>query len=1023
VPRRDVTIIVDSAARGANLGYLIQQRLPSLLHGEHMSHHIDRSMPTVALVICALVAASLALLFSSTADYPNLHVALDTGVFLLSGILALLYWDMGRRTGGVLSRRLAICFGLACVFQLAHVSVTVEWSGPFAVIMRAQGWLRPATWPPAAYLLPIGLGCVVCLGLRARPATAAFVGALAAIGATLFSLFYNLPAYAPPGILGVTRPTLLLVPAVWLITGGMLWRRRSVDRLLPSLARIAPVFVIGHVAMLFSAAPHDAQAMVAHLAVLSANLLLLIMLMRMASLDMVERLNAERNLAELNRALEQRIADRTSQLESMNAKLEEEVMVRARAEEEVRLLNAGLEERIVQRTGELAAAKDVAELASMTKSRFLANMSHEIRTPMNAILGMLQLLRRSTLAVQQADYVAKTEVAARALLEILNDILDFSKIEAGKLALDIHPFDIDKLLRDLSVILSANLSGKDLEILFDIDTAMPSRIMGDALRLRQVLINLASNALKFTPAGEIVLAVRETARGARQSQLCFSVRDTGIGMTPEQQAGIFEGFSQAEVSTTRQFGGTGLGLSISRHLVELMGGRLEVESTPGSGSVFRFSLWVERLATPGSADADALLARLKGLRTLVVDDKDTAREIIVAMARSLGWRTDSSADGQTGLEWILRDQRAGNPYQLVLVDWRMPRMDGWEMSRRIRLSLPRDAQPVIVMVTAHGLDAPLRIEPDGDGVLDAFLVKPITASMLFDAVAGVMAGPQQHVHAPEPTRAVGRLDGVRILLVEDNPVNQQVASELLRQQGAIVEIAATGRLGVDAVRDSSRPFDVILMDIQMPEMDGYAAAREIRGTLGRTGIPIIAMTANAMAVDRQACLDAGMNDHVGKPFDLAELVDTILLQLNDAAPPGAVAPPAPVLDEGEIDVKTALARFGGAHAVYLMALDMFGPEARSIAATLAANVSSADVAVVRALLHDLKGLAGTVGAQSLAHLAGTLQVDLLAHGPDVLSSARIEKLLAAVLCSVESVGETRRALSGEWGLPDTAAIG
>jgi signal transduction histidine kinase/CheY-like chemotaxis protein len=494
---------------------------------------------------------------------------------------------------------------------------------------------------------------------------------------------------------------------------------------------------------------------------------------------------------------------------------------------------------------ELKNAQESAEAASQAKSEFLANMSHEIRTPMNAILGMLKLLQKTELDARQRSYASNTEGAARSLLGLLNDILDFSKVEAGKMTLDPRPFNLDQMLQDLHIVLSANMEKKDIQVRFDVQPDVPKGLIGDDMRLRQVLTNLGGNAVKFTSQGEVVLSVRKAASEANSVTLEFAMRDTGIGIAPDKQEHIFSGFSQAESNTTRSFGGTGLGLSISKRLVNLMGGELKLDSALGKGSTFYFQI-------------------------------------------------------------------------------------------------------------------------------------------RFDLVTVAHAREQERL--PAPARKSGdspRLEGMRILVVEDNKINQLVAQGLLSQEGATVTLAENGQLGVSAVAKATPLFDAVLMDLQMPVMDGYTATRAIRQKLALKDLPIIAMTANAMASDRAACLEAGMNDHVGKPFELDHLVALLLqhtghIAASPADLPPTVAPavqliPADTSSPAELDVDGAQKRMGGNTAVFLSILEAFLRDAVLVPDQLAAHFANAQQDDAVRALHTLKGLAATVGATQLAGIAAQLE--------------------------------------------------
>jgi len=623
----------------------------------------------------------------------------------------------------------------------------------------------------------------------------------------------------------------------------------------------------------------------------------------------------------------------------------------------------------------LRHAKEQADAANRAKSEFLANMSHEIRTPMNAILGMLQLMQQTDLSQRQADYAGKAESAARALLGILNDILDFSRVEAGKLTLDPHPFSLDKLLRDIAVILSTSVGNKPVEVLFEIDAQIPGWIEGDALRLQQVLINLAGNAIKFTEQGEVVLTVKLSAQDEDGLALVFAIRDTGIGLTAEQCSNIFAGFSQAEASTARRYGGTGLGLAISQRLVGLMGGSLQVNSRLGQGSTFYFTMRCQPAANPGLPVVRNELVDMRNLHCLVVDDNASARDILANMLRHFGWHVDVADSGQTALEYVA--QRSGaHPYDVIFIDWRMPELDGWETSERIRQMQQLEQSSLIVMVTAGSRELLAQKERQMPTLLDGFLIKPATASMLFDAVADSRA--KRSLEKPLNTQAatIGpqRLKGLRILLVEDNLMNQQVARELLSCEGARVVVAGCGQDGIDAVVNATPPFDVVLMDIQMPDMDGYTATRTIRRHKGSDELPVIAVTANVMPSDREAAFAAGMNDHVGKPFDLSQLITVILRHTSTEAVP--VASASTLVSMQTLNSQAATLHMGGNTHMYERALRGFIGALPAFVPDLDSAVKAGDNAAALHLLHVMGGVAATVGAEQLAADIALLEQDL-----------------------------------------------
>lgn len=614
----------------------------------------------------------------------------------------------------------------------------------------------------------------------------------------------------------------------------------------------------------------------------------------------------------------------------------------------------------------LQAARNAADAANQFKSNFLATMSHEIRTPMNGVLGMLKLLQHTELSRRQLDYTKKAEGATRALLGIINDILDFSKVEAGKLELHNEPVVVGELMRDLSVVLSANVSSKDVEVLFALAPEVPHVLVCDALRLRQILLNLLGNAIKFTSHGEVVLGIAVVDHTADQVMLEFSVRDTGIGIPADKVDHIFEAFQQAETSTNQRFGGTGLGLAISRQLVALMGGRLELTSALGQGSRFAFTVSFAFAAQKVLPQVPAG----RGLRVLIVDDNALARDVLLDMTTSMGWLVDTLDSGEAAIQRLTGDSAQG--CDLVLMDWRMPGMDGWEATRQIRQIKRNGKPPVVIMVTAMGREQLAERAKQETELLDGYLVKPITASMLFDAVADAIdeKNGEPRLHLPHPVGQ--RLQGMRLLVVEDNPLNQQIAQELLERNGARVEVAVCGLDGVAQGLAAQPPFDAILMDMQMPDIDGLEATRRLRSHAAMQAVPIIAMTANAMPADKQACMDAGMVDHIAKPFDLEELVATILRHVHPLAEPGVAAPEvAPVV--AFVDMQTALTRLGGSRAFYDKVVASFRKEAVQYVDDLQRFLTEGDYHHAMHRAHTLKGLAGTVGAMPLSQQAAQME--------------------------------------------------
>ena len=673
---------------------------------------------------------------------------------------------------------------------------------------------------------------------------------------------------------------------------------------------------------------------------------------------------------------------------------------------------------IVAANGALEERTREAEDANRAKSMFLANMSHEIRTPMNAILGFCHLFQRTSLDPRQRDYITKINGAGVSLLRLINDILDFSKNEAGKLDLETRMFDLRASLGSQIHLVADSAASKNVTIECIVDDALPGELVGDELRFNQVLLNLLSNAVKFTDAGKITVVANLIDRSEDQARIEVSVRDSGIGMTPEQQTSLFSAFTQADSSTTRKFGGTGLGLAISKQIVELMGGKIRVESEPEVGSTFRFT--VNMALSNGSENI--LLAPadpLRKLRVLVADDNAAARQIIEEIFRYWAMPVDLVASGAEAISAMETAVLSGKPYDLLLLDWKMPGLDGMDTIRAMRANPRLPKLPVTLMVTAYGNDE--FMAEFGKADVSAFLSKPVEPRALLDTISGLFPNPS--ASEDEGTAASGgvpmvspALRGLRVLLVEDNDINREIAAELLSDAGLLIDIAENGRIACDRVAECGAEYAAILMDVQMPEMDGIEATGVIRRQWTADVLPIIAMTAHAYEEERQRCFAAGMNDHVAKPVDPQTLVRTLdrwlkadrpaIVSIGPKDGPAPCAAPDLPAQLPPFGIEAALVRVNGKAALLRKLIVNFGDNYGDAGPALTRLLTSGDLVEARRFAHTLKGVSGSLELLEVQAVAADIERRIAANDLDEVDG-RIADLAAAI----EPAAEAARSLT------------